>query len=94
MVEINFHPIAKEDIKNLYDYFSQFSLQYADSFIEGLFDHIEDLKVFPQMGSKYLENDKYRQLIYQSYRILYNYKKEEDKIIIMIVVHCSRQLRL
>ena len=44
MVEIQFHPIAQEDIKELYDYLSRFSLQYANSFIEGLYDRIEDLK--------------------------------------------------
>ncbi|TFG30147.1 MAG: type II toxin-antitoxin system RelE/ParE family toxin [Promethearchaeota archaeon] len=41
MVDIEFHPIAKEDIKELYDYFSRFSLQYADSFIEGLYDRMK-----------------------------------------------------
>ena len=94
MVEIEFHPIAKEDIKDLYDYFSRYSLQYADSFVEGLYDRIEDLKRFPELGKKYPENENYRQLVYQNYRILYLYKKEEEKIIIMIVVHCSRQLKL
>jgi len=94
MVDIVFHPIAKEDLKDLYNYLSHFSLQYADSFIEGLYDRIEDLKRFPELGKKYPDNDNYHQLIYQSYRILYRYKKEEGKIIIMIVVHCSRQLRL
>ena len=94
MVEIQFHPIAIEDIKDLYGYFSKFSLQYADSFVEGLFNYIENLKRFPKMGKKYPENEIYRQIIYQNYRILYKYNIEEDKIIIMIVVHCSRQLRL
>ena len=56
MVEIQFHPIAIEDIKDLYGYFSKFSLQYADSFVEGLFNYIENLKRFPKMGKKYLEN--------------------------------------
>lgn len=58
MLEIQFHPIAQEDIKELYDYLTRFSLQYADSFIEGLYDRIEDLKRFPQMGKKYPENNK------------------------------------
>lgn len=94
MVDIEFHPLAKEDIKELYDYFSRYSLEYADSFVEGLYDRIEDLKRFPELGKKYSENENYRQLIYQNYRILYNYNKEDDKIIIMIVVHCSRQLNV
>ncbi len=94
MVEIQFHPIAQEDIKELYDYFSRFSLQYADSFVEGLYEQLEGLKRFPLMGKEYPENKKYRQLIYQNYRILYIFREEEDKIIIMIVVHCSRHLKL
>ena len=51
MVEIQFHPIAQEDIKELYDYLTRFSLQYANSFNEGLYDRIEDLKKFPLIGS-------------------------------------------
>ena len=94
MVEIQFHPIAQEDIKELYDYFSRFSLQFADSFVEGFYEQLEGLKRFPQMGKEYPENKRYRQLIYQNYRILYIYKEEEDKITIMIVVHCSRHLKL
>jgi len=94
MVEIQFHPLAIEDIKNLYDYFSKSSIQYADSFVEGLINHIEDLKRFPEIGKKYPENEIYRQIIYQNYRILYKYIMEEEKIIIMIIVHCSRHLRL
>ncbi len=94
MVEINFHSIAQEDIKELYDYLARFSLHYADSFINRLYDYIENLKQFPKMGKIYPDNNKYRQLIYQNYRILYNYKEEQDEIIIMIVVHCSRYLRL
>ena len=94
MVDIEFHSIAKEDIRELYDYFSRYSLEYADSFVEGLYDHIEELKRFPELGKKYSENEDYRQLIYNNYRILYKYNKDDEKIIIMIVVHCSRQLRI
>jgi len=61
MVDIEFHPIAKEDIRELYDYFSRYSLEYADSFIEGLYDHIEELNRFPELGKKYPENKDYRQ---------------------------------
>lgn len=76
MVEIQFHPIAQEDIKELYDYLTRFSLQYADSFIEGLYDRIEDLKRFPQMGKEYPENNKYRQLIYQNFQFFRSFRLE------------------
>lgn len=91
--EIIFHPIAQEDLKDLYDYFSRSSLQYADSFIEGIYDHIDYLRRFPQLGEIYPENNKYRQIIYQNYRILYQFNENEEKIIIMMVVHCSRKSR-
>lgn len=82
MVDIEFHPIAKEDIKELYDYLSRYSLEYADSFVEGFYDRIEYLKEFPELGRKYPENENYHQLIYQNYRILYKYNKVDVKIII------------
>ncbi|MBA7687838.1 hypothetical protein ES703_96311 [subsurface metagenome] len=91
--EIVFHPIAQEDLKDLYDFFSRSSLQYADSFIEGLYDRIDNLRRFPQLGKIYPEKKKYRQIIYQNYRILYQFNEKEEKIIIMMVVHCSRNLR-
>ena len=94
MVVIEFHPVAIEDMKDLYDYFAKSSIQYADSFIEGLLNLIEDLKSFPEMGKIYEENKDYRQLIYRNYRILYKFIQNEDKVVIMIIVHCSRQLRL
>ncbi|MBN1803511.1 MAG: type II toxin-antitoxin system RelE/ParE family toxin [Candidatus Lokiarchaeota archaeon] len=94
MIEIRFHPIATEDMRDIYTYHAQFSLQYADSLIEGLLNTIEVLREFPEIGRKYPENELYRQLIYQNYRIIYKFDKQENKIIVMIIVHCSRQLRI
>jgi len=93
-IKIIFHPIAKDDLKDIYDYFSRSSLQYADSFLGGLYEQIEDLKRFPKMGKLYPKNPEYRQIIYQNYRVLYQYNVEEEKIIIMMFIHCSRQLHL
>lgn len=53
MTEIEFQPIAKDDIKEIYDYFSKYSVEYADSFIYGLYDYIEDLQKYPKLGMKY-----------------------------------------
>lgn len=94
MVDIQFHPIAREDIKEIFDYLSRDSIQYADSFIDGLFEKIELLKDFPKMGKKYPDKEPFRQIIYQNYRILYTYKEEKEKIIIMIILHCARNLKL
>jgi len=90
-IKIIFHQIAKEDLENLYNYFSKYSQQYADSFLQGLFDFIKNLSSFPKMGRKYPQRNEYRQIIYQNYRIIYKFIPKEDKIIITTIVHCSRK---
>ncbi len=92
--QILFHPIAKDDLKEIYEYYSRISLQYANSFLDDILDRIEDLKQFPKIGKIYNENTKYRQLIYQNYRVLYLLEEQEHKITIMMVIHCARRIRI
>lgn len=42
--EIIFNPIAKEDLEDLYYYFSKYSIQYADSFLAELYEFLDNLK--------------------------------------------------
>jgi len=48
------------------------------------------------MGRKVPESDNLedREIILQNYRIIYRYIKQKDRIIIMMIIHGSRLLKL
>ncbi len=51
---------------------------------------------FPQIGRKVPEskNPRDRELIIQKYRLIYRFLEEENKILIMMIIHGSRLLKL
>ena len=94
MVEIKWADTAKNDLKGIIEYLSHDSPQYADYFYERIFESIDNLKSFPEMGRQVpeLKDPNMRELILQNYRIVYHY----DKVIIEIVtiIHGKRLMRI
>ncbi len=75
--------------ENLLDrkaYISRDSEFYANRFIEKLIDGVERLSLFPEMGRIVPEaqNIKIRELVYQSYRIIYKVSKKQISIVTVI----------
>jgi len=96
MVQIEWTEEAENDLDDIMAYISKSSLQYARSFFENVHESIENLKLFPKMGrrvpeSKNLED---RELILQKYRIIYRFIEQEEKILIMMIIHGSRLLKI
>ena len=94
MVEIKWADTAKNDLKVIIEYLSHDSPQYADYFYERIFESIDNLKSFPEMGRQVpeLKDPNMRELILQNYRIVYHY----DKVIVEIItiVHGKRLMRI
>jgi len=94
MVEIKWADTAKNDLKGIIEYLSHDSPQYADYFYERIFESIDNLKSFPEMGRQVpeLKDPNMRELILQNYRIVYHY----DKVIVEIItiVHGKRLMRI
>lgn len=91
MVSIKIESEAKENINQIAEYISKDSIYYANKTIEGIVDKIKYLALFPYMGRKIPEynREKYRELIYKSYRIFY---RVNSNISILRIVHHSRDI--
>ena len=94
MVKIEWSETAKSDLKNILDYLSQDSVSYTEFFLNNILENIEYLKEFPKMGRIVPESDDPddRELFFQSYRIIYSFSHET--IIIEMIIHGSRLLKL
>lgn len=94
MVKIKWSDAAKIDLKGIIEYLSQDSPQYAEYFYERIFESIEHLKFFPEMGRRVpeLKDSTMREIILQNYRIVYQYT--EDIVEIVTIFHGKRFLRI
>jgi len=73
MVKIRWSDTAKSDLKGILDYLSHDSPQYAEYLFERIFESIDNLKNFPEIGRRVpeLKDPDMRELILQNYRIVY-----------------------
>ncbi len=81
------------DLENIRDYISRDSEYYGLIVVERIFDAVEKLSRFPNIGREVMEvNDpKIREILLYNYRIIY--KVDEDYILILTIVHGTRDLR-
>ncbi len=96
MVQIEWAEEAENDLNDIMAYISKSSFQYARTFFKNVHKSIESLKSFPKMGRKIPEskNLEYRELILQKYRKIYKFIEEKEKILIMMIIHGSRLLKI
>ena len=92
MVEIVWTEKALSDLHEIYHYISKDSARYADSMLNRIFDRIEILADFPQIGRILPEynNPDFKELIEGNYRIVYWIKN--SYLINIIRVHHSKML--
>jgi len=85
---------ALKDVAQLRDYIALDSPLYARQFIGRLIARIEILPGFPESGRHVpeAERDDIREVIYQGYRAIYQLKEKQNEIVLVSVVHSSRDL--
>ena len=85
---------ALNDMVQLRDYIALDSPFYAQQFISRFAARIENLPAFPQSGRLVpeAERDDIREIIYQGYRAIYFVRDVEQEIVLITVVHSSRDL--
>ena len=85
---------ALDDVAHLRDYIAQDSAFYARQFTERLVKCIGNLSQFPRMGRVVAEaeRDDIREVIYQGYRIIYRLNDARDQVVVISVLHGSRDL--
>ena len=86
MVKLFYTKPALEDLKNIYDYIAPDSPKAAKRFTSALKEKIKILKNYPKLGRP-IYPDKFenlRQVLYKSYRIIYQLK---DDTVFIITIH-------
>jgi len=83
---------AYDDLKCIKEYIARDSDYYAIRVIEKLISSVEILEGFPELGRKVPEtdHDNVREIIVKPYRIIYHL--EGQKIMIVTIIHASRDL--
>jgi len=91
MVEVRLSESAWNDLDSITDYIAKDSSRYAQEFGERVFERIEQLKDFPELGKMVPEfqNNELRELIMNKYRIIYRLYTPE-LIVVIRVIHGSK----
>lgn len=95
-MRIEWSEIAFEDLEGIRDYIAKDAPFYADQFIDKLMSATDKLKDFPEIGRRVPEAEddaeNIRELIFHAYRIMYQVNQPEDFVLIVTVVHGSRNI--
>jgi len=91
VVTIKFTFEARDDLKNIYEYIGLDSKLQAKRFVKSLKQKTEILKQYPEIGKLIFPEKfkKLRQLLYQSYRIIYHIS---DNVVTVITIHHQSRL--
>jgi len=94
MVKIKWSEDSIEVLKDICQYIAQDSPYYAKIFNDRIFEMVEHLETFPNMGRSVPESDdtNVREIIYKGYRIIYQVRN--DYLEIITIIHGSRLLKL
>jgi toxin ParE1/3/4 len=95
VVRIDWARPALEDLGEIYDFVARGSPRYARLTVEKITDAAARLAHFPQLGEVLHEfpQREYRQLVVGAYRLVYREDPSHDRILVMGVIHASRDLR-
>ena len=91
-MKIIWSPVAVDRVSEIAGYIAQDNPVAAESWIEKVFQKVEELKVFPESGRVVPETESrtIRELIYGNYRIIY--RLEEKRISVLTVRHGKQVL--
>lgn len=86
---------AHKDLSSIFEYISFDSLKYANETVRNIYLRITELENSPYIGRYVPEipNKKYRELLYKSYRIIYNILEEENTIYVHFILHNKRNFK-
>lgn len=86
---------AHKDIDSIFKYISRNSIRYANETSENIYSRIYELRNTPHLGRYVPEflDKRFRELIYKSYRIVYDISEESNTVYIHFVVHSKRDFK-
>ncbi|MHA1521232.1 MAG: type II toxin-antitoxin system RelE/ParE family toxin [Promethearchaeota archaeon] len=85
---------ARNDLKQIYSYIAQDSMEYVTLLIETIYDKVKTLLNYNRLGRivPEMDLDEFREIIYRNYRIIYNLSENAIKII--TILHTSQQFKM
>lgn len=94
MVNINWTNESQFWLKEIFDYIAEDNKKMAQKVISEIYEKVQILKTFPNIGYKYFENSEedIRILLYGHYRIAY-FVKDDKNIDILGVFHGSLDIQ-
>ena len=94
MVRIEWTERSLEDLNEVHDYIARDSKNYAHLFVKKIYETVQKLKDFPNIGRVVPEvnNPSVREIIFHNYRIVY--RNMDNYVEIITVIHGSRLLRI
>jgi plasmid stabilization system protein ParE len=95
MVQVIWAAPAADDLRAIHDYIANDSARYARIMVTRLQDAARFLAESPEMGQVVTElpESGYREHVVGKYRLIYRYESHNARIVIMGVIHGSRELR-
>lgn len=80
MARLNWTQEAETWLRDIYEYIAQDNPVAAARVVEGIYERVQVLSEFPQIGHRYegIADREVRILLYGHYRIAYLIKSEED----------------
>jgi toxin ParE1/3/4 len=94
MVRVDWAQPALDDLREVYEFIARDSPRYARLTVERITDTADRLARFPQLGQVLPEFPHlvYRQMVVGAYRLIYRDDSERDRVLVMGVIHSSRDL--
>jgi toxin ParE1/3/4 len=94
MVRVDWAQPALEDLREVYEFIARDSPRYAQLTTERITDVAARLARFPQLGQVLPEfpHLAYRQMVVGAYRLIYREDPARDRVLVMGVIHSSRDL--
>ena len=95
MAELIWSEESLSDLEGIYDYIARDSPLYARYQIEGICKSAARLRQFPESGRHLPEfpNLPHREVIIDSYRVIYRHDLNSDEVKVVAVVHGRRLLK-
>lgn len=93
MAVVAWRPQALKDLEEIETYYKRVAPDYAEFFVEQVFEKADQLERFPRMGRMVpeIEDEAIRELIYRDYRIIHIVDPDEEEVAVLTVIHSARQ---
>ncbi len=93
MAEISWSDEAQRWLNDIFEYIAADNPQAAARTVQGIYDRTQDLRRFPELGSRYAASSRHvRVLLYGHYRIAYLIK-DDGNVDILGVFHGALDIK-